>query len=251
MYTQIFKEILLDMEHGEQAKKQFIAYCKNNNSLSPINIDRFEREYPAQSAIWWYTFPTNIYSMLNCALRTLDADTIITMGFFICHLHQQIQQLHELHANSYGGQPFLVYRGQGLLKSDFEKLRKTIGGLISFNNFLSTSTDKQLSLGFSQCALTEPNMVGILFIMSIDPSIKSSPFAFIDEFSFIEEKEKEILFSMHTVFRVGEIEKMDNENELYQVKLQLTSDDDQQLRVLTDRIREEASAGTGWQRLGS
>ncbi|CAF4174091.1 unnamed protein product, partial [Adineta steineri] len=92
MYTQIFKEILLDMKHDEEATRQFIAYCRNNNSLSPITINRFEKEYHAQSAIWWYTFPSNIYSMLSYGLRTLDADTIITMGFFICHLRRQIQE---------------------------------------------------------------------------------------------------------------------------------------------------------------
>ncbi|CAF3600113.1 unnamed protein product [Adineta steineri] len=258
MYTQIFKEILLDMKHDEQAIKQFIAYCRNNNRLSPNNInnlsskniDRFEREYHPQSAIRWYTSPTNICSMLNYALRTLDADPIITMGFFICHLHQEIQQLHEQQANRYGRTPFSVYRGQGLLRSESEKLQKTKGGLMSFNSFLSTSSDREVSLDYAQCASINPDMVGILFIMSIDPCIKSTPFAFINDVSDYNE-EQEILFSMHTVFRVGTIERMDNENELYQVKLQLTSDDDQQLRVLTDRIREEASAGTGWQRLGS
>ncbi|CAF4117055.1 unnamed protein product, partial [Adineta steineri] len=81
MYTQIFKEILLGMKHSEQAIRQFTAYCRKNDSVSSINIDRFENEYHAQLAIWWYTFPSNIYSMLNKALRTLDTDAIITMGF--------------------------------------------------------------------------------------------------------------------------------------------------------------------------
>ncbi|CAF1187069.1 unnamed protein product [Adineta steineri] len=44
---------------------------------------------------------------------------------------------------------------------------------------------------------------------------------------------------------------MDIKNQFYQVELQLTSDDDQQLRLLTDRVREEAGVYTGWQRLGN
>ncbi|CAF1506179.1 unnamed protein product [Adineta steineri] len=250
MYTQLFKEILLDIKHDEQAVQQFAAYCRNNNSLSPINTKRFGKEYDAQSAIWWYSFPSNIYSMLNYALRTLDADVIITMGFFICHLHQQIQLLYEQQINNYGRKPFLVYRGQRLMKSDLKKLQKAKGGLMSFNNFLSTSTDKELSLEFAGRASTELNKVGILFIMSIDPCIKSTPYASIKEESYFKEEE-EILFSMHTVFRVSAIKQMDNKNQLYQVELKLTSDDDQQLRVLTDRIREEASGSTGWKRLGN
>ncbi|CAF1408546.1 unnamed protein product [Adineta steineri] len=248
MYTQIFKDILLNMEHDKQTIKQFTDYCRNNNSVSPIIIDRFENEYQDELAIWWYTFPSNIFSMLNYGLRALNADIIITMGFFLSDLHQQIQQLYEQQIISYGRKSFLVYRGQGLMKSDFEKLQKTKGGLMSFNNFLSTSKDKEVSLEFAQGAAENGDMVGILFIMSIDPCIKSTPFASIKEKSYFKE-EDEIIFSMHTVFRVIAIKQMDNKNELYQVELKLTSDDDQQLRILTNRIREEAG-GTGWQRLG-
>ncbi|CAF0909890.1 unnamed protein product, partial [Adineta steineri] len=168
MYTQLFKEILLNMEHNEQAIEYFITYCQRHDCLSPFYIKRFEKEYHAELAIWWYTFPSSIYSMLNYALRTLDADRIITMGFFISHLHQQIQQLYKQQVNSYGKKPFIVYRGQGLMKSDFEKLQKTKGKLISFNNFLSTTKTKDVSLDFARCASTRPDTVGILFIMSID-----------------------------------------------------------------------------------
>ncbi|CAF1172561.1 unnamed protein product [Adineta steineri] len=249
MYTQIFKDILLDMEHGKQAIKQFTAYCRHNDCLSPIYIDRFEKEYQDQLAIWWYTFPSNIFSMLNYGLRTMNADIIITMGFFLRDVHKHIQQLYEQQINAYGKKTFLVYRGQGFVKSDFEKLQQTEGGLMSFNNFLSTSKDKVVSIGYARIASTEPDKVGILFIMSIDPSIKLTPFASIKEESYFKE-EDEILFSMHTVFRVSAIKQMDNENQLYEVDLQLTSDDDQQLRLLTDRIREETN-GTGWQRLSN
>ncbi|CAF1584548.1 unnamed protein product, partial [Adineta steineri] len=249
MYTQLFKEILLNLKHNSQATKDFVTYCRQNNSGSAINIDRFEKEYHAKSPIWWYTHLPFIYSMLNYGLRTMDADIIITMGFFLRDVHGQIQQLYEQQVSSYGSEPFLVYRGQGLMKSDFEKLQKTKGGLISFNNFLSTSTDKNVSIGFAHGALGNEDMVGILFIISIDPSVKSVPFASIKKLSYFQE-ENEILFSMHTIFRVGAINVIDNNNQLYQITLQLTSDDDQQLRLLTDRIREEASGDTGWKRLG-
>ncbi|CAF3675218.1 unnamed protein product [Adineta steineri] len=250
MYTQIFKEILLDMKHDEQAIKQFTAYCRHHDCGSAKNIEEFEKKYQPRSAIWWYTCPSFIYSMLNYALRSMEGDTIINMGFFIHDLHQQIQQLYQQQVNSYHGEPFLVYRGQGLMQSDFKKLQKTKGGLMSFNNFLSTSKDKEVSIYYARGASTEPGKVGLLFIMSIDPYIKSAPFASINEESYFTEEE-EILFSMHTVFRVGAIKHMDNMNQLYQVELQLTSDDDQQLRLLTDRIREEAGGGNGWERLGN
>ncbi|CAF4272785.1 unnamed protein product, partial [Adineta steineri] len=250
MYTQIFKDILVNMEHDELAIKNFMSYCRLNDCVSPLYIDRFEKEYISQLAIWWYTFPSNIYSMLNHGLRTMDADIIITMGFFIQDLHHQIQLLYQKQVNSYHGKPFLVYRGQGLIKSDFEKLQKTKGGLLSFNNFLSTSKTEDVSLEFAGFASTKADTVGILFKMSIDPCLKSTPFASVKEESYFNE-EDEILFSMHTVFRVGAIKQMENNNDLYQVELKLTADDDQQLRLLTDRIREEAGSSNGSHRLGN
>ncbi|CAF1233418.1 unnamed protein product [Adineta steineri] len=249
MYTQIFKEIILDMEHNKQAIEDFIKYSRDNNCTSKTIIDRFQKDYHPLSAIWWYTYTSFTYCMLNDSLRSMDGNTIINMGFFIYDLHQQIQQLYQQQVNDYHGEKFLVYRGQGLIKSEFEKLQKAEGGLMSFNNFLSTSKDKEVSVQFAECASTKSDTIGILFIMSVDPCIKSVPFASIKKFS-VNKDEDEILFSMHTVFRVGAIKPMDNDNQLYQVELELTSDDDQQLRLLTDRIREEAGSGTGWHRLG-
>ncbi|CAF5048909.1 unnamed protein product, partial [Rotaria sp. Silwood1] len=42
--------------------------------------------------------------------------------------------------------------------------------------------------------------------------------------------------------------KIDDNSALYQVDLKLTSDDDPQLRELTDFIRKEVN-GTGWRRM--
>jgi tetratricopeptide (TPR) repeat protein len=249
MYTQIFKEILLEMEHNEQSINDFITYCRNGDLGSPPNIARFENEYDAQSAIWWYTYPSFIYALLNSALRLLEGDTIINMGFFIRDLHHQIEVLYKKQVASYRGKSFLVYRGQGLSSIDFEKLHKTKGGLMSFNNFLSTSRKREVSLGYAQSGLEQTDMIGILFQMTIDPLVSSTPFAAIDEVSYYK-TEKEILFSMHTIFRIGEITRIDKSYPLYQVELKLTADDDEQLRTLTKHIREKAGGGTGWQRLG-
>jgi hypothetical protein len=147
MYTQIFKEILLEMEHKKQAIKDLAVYCRElyrDNQGELDVIEEFERKYRPELAIWWYTRECFTYNMLNRALRTLEADTIITMGFFIRDLHEQIQDLHQQQVSGYKGKTFEVYRGQGLLKTDFEKLLKTKGGLMSFNNFLSTSTKREV-----------------------------------------------------------------------------------------------------------
>ncbi|CAF1678561.1 unnamed protein product, partial [Adineta ricciae] len=98
MYTQIFKKILLDMEHYKQAIKDLADYCRQrfqDNIEEHKVIDEFEGKYRPDKAIWWYTRDCFTYQMLNQALRTLDGEVIINMGFFLHDLHKQIQRLHQ------------------------------------------------------------------------------------------------------------------------------------------------------------
>jgi tetratricopeptide (TPR) repeat protein len=86
--------------------------------------------------------------------------------------------------------------------------------------------------------------------MRIDPSLSSVPFASINNISHFQ-VEDEVLFAMHTVFRIGEITPMGGNQRLFQVELTLTSDNDQDLRLLTDRIQQETfPEEEGWYRLG-
>ncbi|UJR25108.1 hypothetical protein I4U23_006467 [Adineta vaga] len=95
-----------------------------------------------------------------------------------------------------------------------------------------------------------PDLVGILFVMTIDPTQSTTPFASIRDVSYFK-NEDEILFSMHSVFRVDDITPMDETNRIYQINLTATSDDDKDLCVLTQCIRDELCPDTdGWFRLG-
>ena len=239
-----FKEILFELEYNEQSVKELVNYCREQYSENIGELDiinEFAHDYRPDSSIWWYTRECFIYHMLNRALRTLESDIIMKMGFFICHLHRQLQKLHSQQFGKHQEKVFTVFRGQCLSLQDFEKLEKTKGGLISFNNFLSTSKIEDISLAFANHALFMPESIGILFKMTINPSDASTPFALINSISFYKAVEEEVLFSMHTVFRIGEIKKIKNNNRLYQVTLTLTSDNDKQLQILTGRIREETS----------
>jgi len=114
--------------------------------------------------------------------------------------------------------------------------------------FGSTSKERAISLGYAECALGKTDTVDIVFKISIDPSVLSVPFTSVYEVTYLQSEE--ILFSMHTVFRVGEIIKIDDNSSLYQVELILTSDDDQQLHTLIKRIQTETRGRTGWSQLG-
>ncbi|CAF4939988.1 unnamed protein product [Rotaria socialis] len=96
------------------------------------------------------------------------------------------------------------------------------------------------------------DIVGVIFIMIIDQSkisTSNTSFAMIDEHSAIP-SEQEILFTMHTVFRVVEIKQTAKNNRLWEVRLAITDDNDPQLAGLTDCIKEEVRGSTGWRRMG-
>jgi tetratricopeptide (TPR) repeat protein len=254
MYSQIMKEILLTIEFDQEHVNQFIAYCRDTfdgNEYQLKYVDELERKYLDKTPIWWYTCECFLYPMLNRALRTTDVDIIIQMGFFIGDLHRHIEKLHKEQLGSHlTSKTFVVYRGQGLSSTDFHQLMNTKGGLLSFNNFLSTSKDRAVSFAFADSNQYNPDFVGILFVMTIEPSKSTTPFASINGVSYFQ-TEDEVLFSMHTVFRIGKIQSMGENPRLFQVDLTLTGEDDKDLRILMDRIREETFPDEeGWYRLG-
>jgi tetratricopeptide (TPR) repeat protein len=128
-------------------------------------------------------------------------------------------------------------------------MKQSKGCLLSFNTFLSTSMEKIVSMKFAYRARKNPDLTAILFRMEIDPRISSTPFARLDKISYYSDKEKEILFSMHTVFRIGGMKQI--ENRFWQVNLQLTSDNDQQLTQLMKYTQEEIRGGSGLHRMGA
>jgi tetratricopeptide (TPR) repeat protein len=186
---------------------------------------------------------------MNKALRTENIDILIKMGFFIRDLHRQIENLYSLQEHS----SMIVYRGQGMTNHQFEKLCQYKGGLISFQNFLSTSLDKQVSLEFARRAIEKPGLRGIVFRMKIDPKLMnlSNPYASLNKLSYFQNREKEILFSTHTVFRIENIRPIKDENKIWQVNLRLTTNqDDVQLQQLTKHLRQDLqSSSNPWESL--
>ena len=251
MYTQLFKKFLLEIKHDKNARENLVTFCREQENLSGELevIDEFEREYCPDKAVWWYTRECFTYQMLNRALRLLESHIIVDMGFLIHDLHRQIEQLHREQVDRYGGQCFTVYRGQGLSTAHFDKLQNTQSGLLSFNSFVSTSKVEKVSLSFARGSSKKADTVGVLFVMTIDPALTSTPFAEIMEHSYFGE-ESEVLFSMHSVFRVVHVARLDKHSPLFEVGLTLTADDDPQLRQLTKTIDQEVEGSTGWKSIG-
>ena len=252
MYTKLFKDTLLTMQHDEQACHRFIQYCRSEKAdvSSELELIKdFEQNYRANMAIQWYTRDSFIYVMINRALRLLEADIIMKMGFFLCDLHQQITQKHQLQVTNYDGKRFTLWRGQGITTDAFAKMSASKGGLLAFNSYISTSKSRDVSFLYAESSAQGEDIVGVLFVMSIDPNIDATPFADIQDLNVFDEPEA--LFSMHSVFRIGEIAKIKGLGQIFEVNLTLTSEHDPQLLILTQRLYEESVRGNQWGRMGN
>ena len=229
--TWILKDILFDIEFESEHFLGLIKYCReilekdNKNELQNIAI--FEQEYTKKTPIWWYTSEFFLYSLVNKTLYLLDISVIMKIGFFIRDLHQQIQCCHskQCHKN----QLITLYRGQYLLEEHFKQLCQTQGGLLTFNNFLSTTTEISKALWFVQHKRS--GQVGIFFTITPHQLLSSTPFASIDKFSE-HPTEKEVLFSMHTIFRIENVEFCPT-NQIWKVELTQTTLNNHELYALT------------------
>ncbi|UJR32477.1 hypothetical protein I4U23_019939 [Adineta vaga] len=259
MYTQILKEILLDIDFNDNDIKEFLTYYRDESFDGDMKIrnyvDEIEKNYHQHEPIYWYTCQSFLYSDLNQALRTMNVIKIIRMGFFVRDLCEDIAALHSKQYSQYHNSNTIlfVYRGQKLSLIDLAKIQNTSGGLLSFNNFLSTSTKREMASEFARKKPDKFDVVNVLYVIQINTSIKSSiPFANIRDISYFS-KEEEILFSMHSIFRIGQINRIDTyDKPLWEVHLTLTNDNDEELHRLTDCIRQETfTTEKGWYRLGN
>ncbi|CAF4256765.1 unnamed protein product, partial [Rotaria sordida] len=258
MYSMLFKEIVLeidfDLENEIPALAEYARQVyKDKPEQLPI-IDEFAQEYNGNinnSPVRWYTAECFTYKMLNKALGRLDVATLLKTGFFMQDLHRNIEELHEEQINDNNAPfPKTVYRGKIMTQEDFNsKIQQD--KLISYNNFLSTTEARDVAIDFIDGEFQpSDSKIAVLFIMTIDPSVKSAPYARISEFSEYPE-EKEILFSTHSVFRVRQIqEKKERGMDIQQVNLTLTSEkNDKELSELTESVRDDIKRN-GWGRMG-
>ncbi|CAF1324503.1 unnamed protein product [Adineta ricciae] len=219
MYSQLIKEMLIDTEldYDDDYIEMFIEACRTENSGNTTqlgNITQFKNTYKQHSALWWYTKESFLYSAVNRALRTQDVTMLFMMGFFIHDLHQGLVELQKINKEK---QSFsTLYRGQGLAVHDLQRLQQ-------------------------HSARDDPLHIGVLFRIQLHPIIaekhgSTSPFAPLKDVSYYPH-EDEILFSMHTVFRIKNA--VEIEENLWLFDLDLTNDQDEQLNVLLDQLSSE------------
>ncbi|UJR20309.1 hypothetical protein I4U23_023440 [Adineta vaga] len=248
MYTTLIKEILLTMTYDDNTIKEFTEFCREryNDQSSKYSeiINELEDQYHKHSPIWWYTRDCFLFNLVNQAFRLLEIHVIIKVGFLIQHLEKQIDKLHQSSIKT-----CTYYRGQGLSHADFEQLEMMEGGLFCFNTFLSTTLDESVAVMYAESSQQNPDLTGIVFKITVSPTVLTSTrIASLSNESYYENEENEALFSMNSVFRIGKI--TEREDHLRQVELSLTSDNNSDLKNLTESVRREIQDMTGWDRLG-
>ena len=248
LYSQILKEIALGLENSENSIEDLTHHLYEQNIDNEAllhKINHFQQNYTSQSVIYWYSKEDFLYRILNQSLRELNGTVVMKMAFFIRDLHQRIQQLSEEQTNHQ--RRSTVYRGQLMSNHEFNQLRHSAGGLLSFNSFLSTSRNQNVMVPFSDVG-PRADVTGVCFEIAVSHNCLRTPFASVTYESHFQEEE-EVLFSMHSVFRIDEV-KESPDTHRWHVKLSSTSDDDEQLTALMKFVRNETKGPTGWHRLG-
>ena len=209
-YALLLKEILINYKSSKQEKNDLIEFARfhYNENFSQLNfIDQYANmNYNQISPIEWYTRECFIYSMTNRALKLYDMEILSKIAFFIRDLHQQIK---DLHSKSLNNEKILVYYGQGISNDQFNQLSINIDGLISFNNFLLTTIDKEISFHYALQSANDFNLISILFQIEIDCSKTLFPFVKLDEFDYFHDTDQHILFSFNSIFRIHHIERLE------------------------------------------
>ena len=237
MYFQLIKDILLNdclVESDEGAKTEMLDYCRLTCADDPtaiVLLDEFEANFIPELSIYWYTRESFLFKMLNKALWNTQPDVLYKLRYFLRHLHYQILSQAKLQCNQLSS--MIVYRGQTMMMEEIEKLKRNVGGFLSFNNFLSTSLERKTALSFLMGSET-----GVLFEMHIDPSMKTFPMVNIELIPYMQkgENEQELLFTMGSVFRINRVDKQTN---FYLVQLTLSDESNEQLAEYTTRTRQK------------
>ncbi len=115
---------------------------------------------------------------------------------------------------------------------------KTYESFISIYDtyFRTNDPHKNVALNFASQSPSQADIAAVLLQVEIDVKKCQTPFADASRQNEFAE-EKEILFSMGAVFRIKEIEKMNNG--IHLIKLELTDEEDLELQQLTKLVRDE------------
>ncbi|CAF4256610.1 unnamed protein product, partial [Adineta steineri] len=247
IYWMMVKLIIINFKCEREVHKELLKnlvefsreyYLNNTNELKLI--DEFEQNYHGHTPIWWYTMTNFIRFILNRAIETKNIEILIKMAFFVKDLYQQLEilQMDTIKTNKL---PIIVYRNHQVTNEEFENIKNNKGNLLSFNNFIIADYDHDVQ------GNSKNLMVNILFRIKIESKRTSTPFVAFQNDSDSVDEQKSFIFFMHSIFRIVDIKQITERS--WEIDLTLTSHKDEQVKCLTDIIRQETRETVGWLRL--
>ncbi|CAF1638069.1 unnamed protein product, partial [Didymodactylos carnosus] len=172
----------------------------------------------------------------NQAFRTEDIALWYLFRFYIIDLCTQLEKIHkEQNLQT----TLTLYRGQSHLPTkEFENIKSNIGGLISTNGFLSSSKDIEQTSQFVLGATDTEDFKVVLFEITVDAAkLKNIIFVDIDQYTGIL-GEKEILFSIGSVFKIESVNYDTNLN-LWNIKMKATDEGTYEVKQRIDTMRKK------------
>ncbi|CAF1518878.1 unnamed protein product [Adineta ricciae] len=234
---QLLLDIILRLDQTSYAKKDLLDLSRLEYKDDPqemIKIDDFEKNYQSEDAPKWFTKDSFLYRLLNKSLRIERINHIVKMRYFINDLHNQLAKLQDDFIQSLNGLTNLIlYRGQTMKINELNEIKENLNGFISMNSFMSTTQDIEVAIAFSGDGSSEmkPDEISVIYEMTINTNIRSTPYAKIKSKMNDEE---EILFSMGSIFRIGDVKEL--RNRVYCVKLTMVHIEDQLWNKLTAHL---------------
>ncbi|CAF0937701.1 unnamed protein product [Adineta ricciae] len=227
LWFQILLSILKDFGQDSHARMEMInmcrAYCEKNDPSELPNIERYRRNDEKKSAIYWYTFESFLYKLLNKALRNEDVHSLCRFGCFIVELSNEIDDLHRKREASEPKLPLQLFRGQVITKREHEQILKSKDKLISTNSFFSTSTNRDKAIEFVEGNSHRAGLMPILFKITAPPNLKQTKFADVRHISAHPEEE-EVLFNLGAVFKITGVEEKSGSNSYVLVRMSATDE---------------------------
>ncbi|CAF1278807.1 unnamed protein product [Adineta steineri] len=246
LWFQLFKDILLQMSHSEQAKKEMIDQCKHfyRGNIEELRlIKEFDETYTNSDTIYWYTKQCFIYRLCNKALRTEDIELLYIFRYYIHDLCKRLAIEYDLFKKQHENNPIItLYRGLKLTNDEINRFKSNISSLISTNGFLSTSQNYDLAIEFAlKKSKRSADIVPALFIIEADTRIDHAIFADVSSLSVYPE-EQEILFDIGCAFKINEVY-FDDEKNIWIIKMNLTNEGRQIIQTYIKENRREMEKG--------
>ena len=235
LHSQLLIDCLLRMKTDQTDRHEFVEFCRTiyENNPNELNLIRnFDETYSPTEAIWWYTRESFLYRLLNRALRIQNIDVLFLIRFFIRDMMNQLRQFQ-------CSTSIRVYRGQLMSIDELNQLNHSLGEYISINSFFSTSLNRRKALKFLNEDFYSNDLHKVLFEIDAHANIDHYKiFANISSMSFYS-SEEEILFMLGSIFRLMNIKQ--EKNGLWIIQMVLSDNQDENLKILFENIKNEYS----------